>query len=191
MNIGLLTLTFFAVNLDFFIMLLFLLKKYPFRSVLLAYLVGNILLMTLSFGAGQILETFMPEWLLGILGLIPIYLALRDDDDEEGGSRASSPFLAVLGTYLSVCAGCNLSIFLPVLLGESLATFGETILYIGALTIIIVFILKRVNQNKWVTATIDKYGEKLMRICYILIGLYVLYDSGFLAHVFAWISHFL
>lgn len=185
MNISLLTLTFFAVNLDFFIMMLFLLKKYPFRAVLLAYLVGNLLLMSVSFVAGQVLEAFLPEWLLGVLGFIPIYLAFRDDDDDEDDdAKGKSPFRIVLGTYLSVCAGCNLSIFLPVLLGESWLTFAETLLYIGVLTVIIVFVLRAVADNKVVTSLIDRFGEKLMKICYILIGLYVLLDSGFLVHVY-------
>lgn len=185
MNISLLTLTFLAVNLDFLIMMLFLLKKYPFRAVLLAYLVGNLLLMSVSFVAGQVLEAFLPEWLLGVLGFIPIYLAFRDDDDDEDDdAKGKSPFWIVLGTYLSVCAGCNLSIFLPVLLGESWLTFAETLLYIGVLTVIIVFVLRAVADNKVVTSLIDRFGEKLMKICYILIGLYVLLDSGFLVHVY-------
>ncbi|CAK1244864.1 Cadmium resistance protein CadD [Fructobacillus fructosus] len=185
MNISLLTLTFLAVNLDFFIMLLFLLKKYPFRVVLMAYLLGNLFLMMASFLAGQVLEAFLPEWLLGVLGFIPIYLAFRDDDDDEDDdAKGKSPFWIVLGTYLSVCAGCNLSIFLPVLLGESWLTFAETLLYIGVLTVIIVFVLRAVADNKVVTSLIDRFGEKLMKICYILIGLYVLLDSGFLVHVY-------
>ncbi|CAK1242520.1 cadmium resistance transporter [Fructobacillus fructosus] len=185
MNISLLTLTFLAVNLDFFIMLLFLLKKYPFRVVLMAYLIGNLFLMMASFLAGQVLEAFLPEWLLGVLGFIPIYLAFRDDDDDEDDdAKGKSPFWIVLGTYLSVCAGCNLSIFLPVLLGESWLTFAETLLYIGVLTVIIVFVLRAVADNKVVTSLIDRFGEKLMKICYILIGLYVLLDSGFLVHVY-------
>lgn len=185
MNISLLTLTFLAVNLDFFIMMLFLLKKYPFRAVLFAYLVGNLLLMSVSFVAGQVLEAFLPEWLLGVLGFIPIYLAFRDDDDDEDDdAKGKSPFWIVLGTYLSVCAGCNLSIFLPVLLGESWLTFAETLLYIGILTVIIVFVLRAVADNKVVTSLIDRFGEKIMKICYILIGLYVLLDSGFLVHVY-------
>lgn len=184
MNISLLTLTFLAVNLDFFIMLLFLLKKYPFAAVLSAYLAGNLLLMLVSFLAGQLLQAFFPEWLLGLLGFIPIYLALFDDDEEEGKVKGKSPFSLVLFTYLSVCAGCNLAIFLPVLLSESWLIFGETLLYIGMLTVIIVFILRAIANHKVVTALIDRFGEKLMKLCYILIGLYVLIDSGFLAHLY-------
>ncbi|MCO0832455.1 CadD family cadmium resistance transporter [Fructobacillus sp. W13] len=192
MNISLLTLTFLAVNLDFFIMLLFLLKKYSLKSVLFAYVIGNVLLMTLSFVAGQVLEAFLPEWILGILGIIPIYLAFKDDDDDEDADvKSKSPFLIVLGTYLSVCAGCNLAIFLPVLLNETVATFGMTLAYISVLTIAIVLVIKAIEKVKIVGDVIERYGEKLMKLCYVLIGLYVLFDSGFIEHVVQWVASLL
>ncbi|MBS9338022.1 hypothetical protein G6R29_00010 [Fructobacillus sp. M2-14] len=184
MTISLLTLTFLAVNLDFFIMLLFLLKKYAFKSVLFAYVIGNMLLMVASFLAGQVLEALLPEWLLGILGFIPIYLAFKGDDDETSASmKTKSPFWIVLGTYLSVCAGCNLAIFLPVLMGESWTTFGLTLLYISVLTALMALLIKAVVNVQQVATIIDRYGEKLMKACYVLIGLFVLFDSGFIAHV--------
>lgn len=192
MNISLLTLTFLAVNLDFFIMLLFLLKKYSLKSVLFAYVIGNVLLMTLSFVAGQVLEAFLPEWILEILGIIPIYLAFKDDDDDEDADvKSKSPFLIVLGTYLSVCAGCNLAIFLPVLLNETVATFGMTLAYISVLTIAIVLVIKAIEKVKIVGDVIERYGEKLMKLCYVLIGLYVLFDSGFIEHVVQWVASLL
>ncbi|MCK8617895.1 CadD family cadmium resistance transporter [Fructobacillus sp. M158] len=191
MNFYLLMLTFLAVNLDFFLMMLFLLKKYPFRSVLLAYLFGTLLLMVLSFLAGEILERFLPEWLLGILGFLPIYFALREDDEEEGEKRGRSPFWLVLTTYLSVCAGCNLALFLPALLSIDWLTFTWELLVIALLTVIIVFVLRFLAENKVLAILIDRFGEKLMKVCYILIGLYVLVDSGFLLHVLGLVNSIL
>lgn len=111
MNYGILGLTFISVNLDFFFMLLFLLKKYRLPQVMLGYLLGNLVLLSASYFIGQALAVFLPEWLLGILGLLPIYLAFHDDDDDDGAKQLSSPVLNVFLTYLSVCAGCNLAIF--------------------------------------------------------------------------------
>lgn len=49
MNIWLLTVTFLAVNLDFFVLLLFLLKKFSVRQVVVGYLSGVVLLLVASF----------------------------------------------------------------------------------------------------------------------------------------------
>ncbi len=108
-------------------MLIFLLKKYQVVKVMIGYLLGNMILLILSYIVGKALLVFLPEWLLGVLGLLPIYLAFHDDDDEDGDKHHRSQILSVTLTYLSVCAGCNLSIFLPVLVGESLTHFFDDI----------------------------------------------------------------
>lgn len=77
MNYGILLLTFISINLDFFFMLLFLVKKYPLREVMAGYLAGNLILLSLSYLIGRVLTVFLPEWLLGLLGFLPIYLALK------------------------------------------------------------------------------------------------------------------
>ncbi|MFD1484201.1 cadmium resistance transporter [Lacticaseibacillus baoqingensis] len=188
MHFWLLTLTFISVNLDFFFMLLFLLKKYRVQQVMLGYLLGTLILLTLSFTVGKVLAAFLPEWLLGVLGILPIYMALRaDDDDDDAAKGHGGPIVTVLVTYLSVCAGCNLSIFLPVLAGESLAHFGLTLIFIGVLTVLVVLILKLIADIPVVTQVMDRYGTPLMKVCYILIGIYVFWDSGLLTHLLSWV----
>ncbi|WP_235995102.1 cadmium resistance transporter [Secundilactobacillus yichangensis] len=185
MNYWLLTLTFLSVNLDFFFMLIFLLKKYQVVKVMLGYLFGNLILLILSYAVGKALLVFLPEWLLGILGILPIYLAFHDDDDETGDKHQRSQILSVTMTYLSVCAGCNLSIFLPVLVGESFAHFLLTLVFIGSLTLLVVLIIKLVAEIPVITNLMTRYGEKLMKVCYVLIGLWVFWDSGLISHIVA------
>ncbi|KRM77811.1 integral membrane protein [Secundilactobacillus collinoides DSM 20515 = JCM 1123] len=183
MNYWLLLITFISVNLDFFFMLIFLLKKYPLPKVMLGYLLGNLVLLTLSFFVGKTLALFLPEWLLGVLGVLPIYMALRDDDDNADDKTSSSQVWAVFITYLSVCAGCNLSIFLPVLVGETMVHFLMTLAFISVLTLIVVIIIKGVAGIPAVATVMTAHGEKLMKACYIVIGLYVFWDSGLISHL--------
>ncbi|MDE4483504.1 hypothetical protein C1S40_15595, partial [Lactiplantibacillus plantarum] len=74
MHYGVLALTFLSVNLDFFLMLVFLLKKYRLWQVLLGYLLGNLILLTASFFVGKALTLFLSEWLLGCLGVLRVWL---------------------------------------------------------------------------------------------------------------------
>lgn len=185
MNYWLLLVTFISVNLDFFFMLIFLLKKYPLPKVMLGYLLGNLVLLTLSFCVGKALAIFIPEWLLGVLGVLPIYMALHDGDDDNADKTSSSQVWAVFITYLSVCAGCNLSIFLPVLVGETMVHFLMTLGFIGSLTLIVVIIIKGIADIPAVATAMTVHGEKLMKACYIVIGLYVFWDSGLISHLLA------
>lgn len=185
MNAGVLGLTFLSVNLDFFFMLIFLLKKYHLVQVILGYLLGNLILLSLSYLIGRTLSLFLPEWVLGVLGILPIYLALHDDDDAVGEKQHQAPVWAVLVTYLSVCAGCNLSIFLSVLVGETVPNFLATLVFIGGMTLLVVLVIKLISTVPLVTQVMTKYGEKLMKVCYIVIGCYVFWDSGLIRHLIA------
>ena len=115
MNWWVLTATFLAVNLDFFFILLLMLDKYKLKGVIIGYLSGVLILVIASYFAGQILAMFLPEWILGVLGILPIWMAIHDSDEDPNNQKQRSPIITVLVTYLSVCAGCNLSIFLPIL----------------------------------------------------------------------------
>lgn len=182
MNYWLLLLTFVSVNLDFFFILLFLVKKYRMLNVILGYLLGTCILLTASFAIGSTLSQLLPEWLLGTLGIWPIYMAF-DDDDEPAIKKHQSEILSVLITYLSVCTGCTLSIFLPVLIGTSTTSFIHTILFIGLLTILMVILIRFLSKNRIISAVMEKYGEYLTKICYIFVGLYVFWDSGLIKHI--------
>lgn len=185
MNYGLIILTFISVNLDFFVMMLFLLRKYHFTDVLGGYLLGTIFLVTVSFVAGRLLNAVFPEWLLGVLGILPVWLALKKDDDST-----SSPLLTGVGgvfiTYLSVCAGCNLSLFLPVLLNQPADTFWQLILLVVVITVVAVFAVAGLGSLPLVNRVMEKWGEPLMKSCYVIVGCYVIYDSGLLAHLLQW-----
>lgn len=185
MNVSLLVLTFVSVNLDFFFMLIFLLRKYRMWQVMVGYLIGNLVLLTVSYLVGRSLLLFLPEWLLGTLGILPIYLAFHDDDDELADRSSHGPVWSVLTTYLAVCTGCNLSIFLPVLVGESSFHFLLTLGLIGSLTVIVVALIRWVTKLPGVTTLMTRYGEKLMKGCYVVIGLYVFLDSGLIQHLVA------
>ena len=90
MNWLVFAITFIGVNLDFFFILLFLLKKYKVRDVILGYVTGVLILVAASFFLGKILAIFMPEWLLGILGFLPIWMAIHDNDEEANQTEKAN-----------------------------------------------------------------------------------------------------
>lgn len=187
MNWWIILVTFIGVNLDFFFILLFLLKKYTLQQVILGYIIGTVLLISLSFFAGQVLALFLPEWLLGVLGILPIYMALKDDDEKPDKQQKHSPVIATCITYLAVCSGCNLSIFLPILTGLSLQQFGLVLLFLIGLSVVAVVIIKRIGNLTVVQSIMSKHGELLTKVVYIAVGLYVFWDSGLIHHVVSWL----
>ncbi|MBC6388571.1 hypothetical protein ERK14_03200 [Lactobacillus kunkeei] len=186
MNWLLILITFLGVNLDFFFILLLLLKKHKLGSVMMGYLIGLWSLLILSFSVGQILDRFLPEWVLGFLGILPIYMALKDEDEDAKEVNHKSPVVITLVTYLSVCAGCNLALFLPVLSIVSAIQIAEVIAVLTVLSILIILIIKWIGNIKVVNDLMEKYGEILTKVVYIGVGIYVLFDSGLIEHIISW-----
>lgn len=184
MNWWIILITFLAVNLDFFVILLFLLNRYKTRDVIIGYIIGLLILVTLSFLVGKLLELFLPEWILGLLGFLPIYMALHDNDEKIDEQSSNRPIVTTTITYLSVCAGCNLSIFLPILTGLSYYHFSLALLFIIILAALVVIIIKIIGNLPLVERIMNRYSEPLMKIIYIGVGLYVFWDSGLISHLF-------
>ena len=190
MNFLLLTTTFLAANLDFFLILLFLLQKIPLAKVIWGYWLGLLIIISACSLVGSALSAILPEWILGILGVIPIWMSFKDDDDDAPGQvKPSAGALTVTITYLSVCAGCNLAIFLPVLTQQthSMTTFAWLIAYISVLTIIICCLINLLGKIPVVKIFLGKYGDTLTKICYLGIGVYVFFDSGLIHHLLSWL----
>lgn len=183
MNWWIIFLTFCAVNLDFFVMLLFLLDRYQTKDVIAGYVIGLTLLLLASFFIGRLLGLFLPEWILGILGILPIYMALHDNDEETPEKAGKNPVLTTLITYLAVCAGCNLSIFLPVLTDLTSSQFILVLVFIIILGIGAVVLVKLIGKLPIVERVMNRYSEILMKIIYIGVGLYVFWDSKLISHL--------
>ena len=61
--------------------------------------------------------------------------------------------------------------------------FLMTLVFIGILTLIVVILIKLIADVPMVSSVMEAHGEKLMKICYIAIGLYVFWDSGLISHL--------
>lgn len=186
MNIGVVIVSFLAVNLDFFFMLLFLLNKYKFNEVLWGYFSAVIFILLISYSIGFALTRLFPEWSLGILGFVPIWMAIHDED-EEYVSNGRKGLLGVVITYLSTCLGCNLAIFLPILTGKNITDLFETLFIVGGLTLGVTILINAIRRIQTISNIMEKYGDQLMKICYVVIGLYVMFDSGLINHIYQWL----
>lgn len=185
MNIVLLTLLFIGVNLDFFVILLFLLKKYSFKATLIGYGIGMLILWFIAAIISQTLHEFIPSWSLGILGLIPIYMALRNGEDEEASETSQkSAILAVIGVYLGTCGADNMAIYVPVLSSLSITATLLGALYITILMILSTILAQKIDNLPLVGTAIEKYGEIATRIIYVIIGVGVIWESNLVPHLF-------
>lgn len=183
MNWPVIIITFLGINLDFMVILLLLLNKYKWYSVFMGNLIGLLFFVVLSFTAGRIITEFTPEWVIGLFGLIPIYMALAGGEEKVGNINIKSPIFATAVTYVSVCSDDNISIFLPILARLSWLELLMTIGMMVILSLMIVLGLVWFGNLKFVKLILERWNELIVKIVYIGIGVYVLIDSSVLGYM--------
>ena len=151
---------------------------------------GTGLLVGVSLVAAYVVN-FVPEaWMVGLLGLIPIYLGIRfaivgegEEEEEEEiierleQSKSNQLFWTV--TLLTIASGGdNLGIYIPYFASLD---WSQTLvaLLVFAIGIIIFCELSRVLSSiPLISETIEKYERIIVPLVFIPLGLYIMYESG-------------
>ena len=151
---------------------------------------GTGLLVGVSLVAAYVVN-FVPEaWMVGLLGLIPIYLGIRfaivgegEEEEEEEiierleQSKATQLFWTV--TLLTIASGGdNLGIYIPYFASLDWAQTLVALL-VFAIGVIIFCELSRVLSSiPLISETIEKYKRIIVPLVFIPLGLYIMYESG-------------
>ncbi|HGQ2290558.1 TPA: CadD family cadmium resistance transporter [Streptococcus pneumoniae] len=151
---------------------------------------GTGLLVGASLVAAYVVNFVPEEWMVGLLGLIPIYLGIRfaivgeDAEEEEEEiierleqSKANQLFWTV--TLLTIASGGdNLGIYIPYFASLD---WSQTLvaLLVFVIGIIIFCEISRVLSSiPLIFDTIEKYERIIVPLVFILLGLYIMYENG-------------
>ena len=150
---------------------------------------GTGLLVGASLVAAYVVNFVPEEWMVGLLGLIPIYLGIRfaivgegEEEEEEiierlEQSKANQLFWTV--TLLTIASGGdNLGIYIPYFASLD---WSQTLvaLLVFAIGIIIFCELSRVlSSMPLISETIEKYERIIVPLVFIPLGLYIMYENG-------------
>lgn len=152
---------------------------------------GTGLLVGVSLVAAYVVN-FVPEaWMVGLLGLIPIYLGIRfaivgegEEEEEEEEiierleqSKANQLFWTV--TLLTIASGGdNLSIYIPYFASLDWAQTLVALLVFAIGVIIFCKLSQVLSSIPLISETIEKYTRIIVPLVFIPLGLYIMYESG-------------
>lgn len=149
---------------------------------------GTGLLVGVSLVAAYVVN-FVPEaWMVGLLGLIPIYLGIRfaivgEGEEEEEiierleQSKANQLFWTV--TLLTIASGGdNLSIYIPYFASLDWAQTLVALLVFAIGVIIFCKLSQVLSSIPLISETIEKYTRIIVPLVFIPLGLYIMYESG-------------
>ena len=147
---------------------------------------GSLILLSLIFAF--VLHYIPSKGILGLLGLIPIFLGLKvlllGDSDGETIAKESLRkdnknliFLVAMITFAS-CGADNIGVFVPYFTTLNLANLIVTLLTFLVMIYLLVFSAQKLAQVSSVGETLEKYSRWFIAIVYLGLGIYILIENN-------------
>ena len=173
------------------ILMLFFAKRKSRKDIINIYLgqflgSGSLILLSLLFAF--VLNYIPSKEILGLLGLIPIFLGLKvlllgDSDGEaiaKEGLRKDNKnliFLVAMITFAS-CGADNIGVFVPYFTTLNLANLIVALLTFLVMIYLLVFSAQKLVQVPSVGETLEKYSRWFIAVVYLGLGIYILIENN-------------
>ena len=173
------------------ILMLFFAKRKSRKDIINIYLgqfLGSVSLIFLSLLFAFVLNYIPSKEILGLLGLIPIFLGLKvlllgDSDGEaiaKDGLRKDNKnliFLVAMITFAS-CGADNIGVFVPYFTTLNLANLIVALLTFLVMIYLLVFSAQKLAQVLSVGETLEKYSRWFIAVVYLGLGMYILIENN-------------
>lgn len=173
------------------ILMLFFAKRKSRKDIINIYLgqfLGSVSLIFLSLLFAFVLNYIPSKEILGLLGLIPIFLGLKvlllgDSDGEaiaKDGLRKDNKnliFLVAMITFAS-CGADNIGVFVPYFTTLNLANLIVTLLTFLVMIYLLVFSAQKLAQVPSVGEILEKYSRWFIASVYLGLGIYILIENN-------------
>ena len=173
------------------ILMLFFAKRKSRKDVINIYLgqfLGSVSLILLSLLFAFILNYIPSKEILGLLGLIPIFLGLKvlllgDSDGDaivKDGLRKDNKnliFLVAMITFAS-CGADNIGVFVPYFTTLNLANLIVALFTFLVMIYLLVFSAQKLAQVPSIGETLEKYSRWFIAVVYLGLGIYILIENN-------------
>lgn len=157
-------------------------------NIYLGQFLGSVSLILLSLLFAFVLNYIPSKEILGLLGLIPIFLGLKvlllgDSDGEaiaKDGLRKDNKnliFLVAMITFAS-CGADNIGVFVPYFTTLNLANLIVTLLTFLVMIYLLVFSAQKLAQVPSIGETLEKYSRWFIAVVYLGLGMYILIENN-------------
>ncbi|HEM3489138.1 TPA: cadmium resistance transporter [Streptococcus suis] len=178
-----------STSIDYFLILflLFSQAKKPGekRTIYFGQLLASFILILLSSILSQVANIFLADWILGLLGFVPILLGARILFENEVETDIPDSKIGLLSIiFISLASGVdNLGIFTPYF--TTLSTL-ETLLTAGLIlleTVVICYLAEKFGSLHSISEFIEKYEKMILPTIFIILGIYILFEFGTMTYL--------
>jgi len=180
-------LAFISTNIDdiFILMLFYGSRRFTSSTIVLGQYLGITSLVVIAL-IGSFVGNFIDQRYIGLLGLFPIYLAikgfislLKHEEHGEGpeAEAKATGIVSIAGVTIANGAD-NLGVYIPLF---TTMTYGEKVQMIvifGLMTYLWCMAGKYLSARPLVAKQIDKFGHIIMPVVLLLLGVFIIIESG-------------
>jgi cadmium resistance transport/sequestration family protein len=160
-----------------------------YRDIYIGQYVGSVALIVVSLFFAFVLNYVPEKWILGLLGLIPIYLGIKVAiyDDCEGEKRAKKElnekglskfeFGTVAIVTIASCGADNIGLFVPYFVTLSVTNLLITLFVFLILIFFLVFTAQKLSNIPGVGEIVEKFSRWIMAVIYIALGLFIIIEN--------------
>ncbi|SFQ38864.1 cadmium resistance transporter (or sequestration) family protein [Desemzia incerta] len=183
-----------STSIDYlFILLIIFSQSYTKKGVRQIYwgqYLGTGILVAVSLFAAYVLNFIPQDWVIGLLGLIPIYLGVRvalvgeEEEEEEDEvvekleTRDTSRLFWTVALITIASGGDNLGIYIPYFTALSALEIGVALVVFAISIALLCYISYRLAKVSFVSETLEKYERIIVPVVFIGLGLYIMAESG-------------
>ncbi|MGX0210326.1 CadD family cadmium resistance transporter [Staphylococcus epidermidis] len=159
-----------------------------YRDIYIGQYVGSVTLIVISLFFAFVLNYVPEKWILGLLGLIPIYLGIKvaiygDSDGEERAKKELNEkgLSKLVGTIaiitIASCGADNIGVFVPYFVTLNVTDLLITLFVFLILIFFLVFTAQKLANIPGVGEIVEKFGRWIMAVIYIALGLFIIIEN--------------
>lgn len=188
-----------STSIDYlFILLIIFSQAYTqkgLRQIYFGQYLGTGILVAISLFAAYVLNSIPQDWIIGLLGLIPIYLGIRvamggEEEAEEEEvvekleSRGSNRLFWSVALITIASGGDNLGIYIPYFTSLSVSEIVIAIVVFALSIAVLCYISYRLAKISFVSETLEKYERIIVPIVFIGLGIFIMLENGTIQTLF-------
>ena len=150
---------------------------------------GTGILVAISLFASYVLNFIPQDWIIGLLGLIPIFLGIRvalvgEEEEEEEDvvekleSRGTNRFFWTVALITIASGGDNLGIYIPYFTSLSFSEIFTALIVFALSVAVLCSISYKLAKISFISETLEKYERIIVPIVFIGLGIYILIENG-------------
>ena len=182
-----------STSIDYLFILLIIFSqshtKKGLRQIFLGQYLGTGILVAISLFAAYVLNFIPQDWIIGLLGLIPIYLGIRvafvgEEEEEEGevieklGSRGTNRLFWTVSLITIASGGDNLGIYIPYFTSLSFPAIVTALIVFAISVAVLCYISYKLAKISFVSETLEKYERIIVPIVFIGLGIFIMIENG-------------